>query len=220
MNKHKIFVVICFLLLGCASRPSPDWLNKSQDQLDNYKKSYLSGSEKIAAKQFQLATNEIKKSGDLDILSRAYLIRMALQVSALEEIAEEDYLRVDALQTSLKNHAFYSFLKGDINHIDGVLLPKQYRGFFVALKRSNSNELLQEVTAIEDPLSQLIAIGIVVRLHKEAEAILERGMAVASKEGWKKPLIAYMKRLQAYYENNKLTDKALEIQQTLTLISN
>ena len=220
MIKYKIYILLCFLFIGCASKPSPEWLNRSHDQLENYKISYLSGSEKIAAKQFQIATNEIKKSGDMDILSRAYLIRMALQVAALEDITEEDYLRANTLQPSLINHSFYKFLKGDINSVDDDLLPGRYRSFFRVLKRHDDAGLLQEIEAIEDPFSQLIATGVVVRLRRDTEVMLKRAEEIASKEGWKKPLIAYMKSLQAYYEGNKLNDQAADIKQRINVIEN
>ena len=217
MKKHLLFS-ICLLFLGCASKPIPDWLNTSYNQLESYKKSYLSGKEKIAAVQFKGAISEIKKSGDLEILSRAYLIRMALQATALENTDDGEYLKIDALQPSLPNRSFYAFLKGEINQVDDSLLPQQYRGFCKALRQSAGAESLQEIEKMEDPLSQLIALGIIVRLRQDNEDVLKKAIAAASAQGWKKPLLVYLARLQSYYEGKKETDKALAIQQRIKLI--
>lgn len=217
MKKH-LLLIICLLFLGCASKPIPDWLNTSYNQLESYTKSYLSGKEKIAAVQFKGAINEIKKSGDLEILSRAYLIRMALQATALENTDDDEYLKIDALQPSLPNRSFYAFLKGEINQVDDSLLPQQYRGFCKALRQSAGAESLQEIEKMEDPLSQLIALGIIVRLRQDNEDVLKKAIAAASAQGWKKPLLVYLARLQSYYEGKKETDKALAIQQRIKLI--
>ena len=217
MKKH-LSLIICLLFLGCASKPIPDWLNTSYNQLENYKKSYLSGENKIAAIQFKAAINEIRKSGDLEILSMAYLIRMALQATVLENMDDDEYLKIDALQPSLPNRSFYAFLKGEINQVDDSLLPQHYRGFCKALRQSAGAESLQEIEKMEDPLSQLIALGIIVRLRQANEDVLKKAIDVASAQGWKKPLLVYLDRLQSYYEGKKDTDKATGIQQRIKLI--
>lgn len=217
MKKH-LLLIICLLFLGCASKPIPDWLNISYNQLESYKKSYLSGEDKVAAIQFKAAINEIRKSGDLEILSRAYLIRMALQATALENTDDDEYLKIDALQPSLPNRGFYAFLKGEINQVDDSMLPQQYRGFCKALRQNAGAESLQEIEKMEDPLSQLIALGIIVRLRQDNEDVLKKAIAAASAQGWKKPLLVYLARLQSYYEGKKETDKATGIQQRIKLI--
>lgn len=217
MKKH-LLLIICLLFLGCASKPIPDWLNISYNQLESYKKSYLSGEDKVAAIQFKAAINEIRKSGDLEILSRAYLIRMALQATALENTDDDEYLKIDALQPSLPNRSFYAFLKGEINQVDDSMLPQQYRGFCKALRQNAGAESLQEIEKMEDPLSQLIALGIIVRLRQDNEDVLKKAIAAASAQGWKKPLLVYLARLQSYYEGKKETDKATGIQQRIKLI--
>lgn len=217
MKKH-LLLIICLLLLGCTSKPIPGWLNTSYNQLESYKKNYLSGEDKIAAIQFKAAINEIRKSGDLEILSRAYLIRMALQAAALENTDDDEYLKIDALQPSLPNRSFYAFLKGEINQVDDSMLPQQYRGFCKALRQNAGAESLQEIEKMEDPLSQLIALGIIVRLRQDNEDVLKKAIAAASAQGWKKPLLVYLARLQSYYEGKKETDKATGIQQRIKLI--
>ena len=84
MRKIICLMLFTFLLVGCgSSKPVPEWTDASVNQLENYKKSYLSGKERIAEAYFDKAVDEIKSSGDLDILARAYLTKYAVQVAVL-----------------------------------------------------------------------------------------------------------------------------------------
>ena len=80
--KKIVWMAIFLLLVGCGTtKPAADWLSAGYNQLDNYKKHYLSGQDKIAVLEFNDALKEIKKSGDLELLARSYLIQMALQTA-------------------------------------------------------------------------------------------------------------------------------------------
>jgi len=217
--KKVLWIAVFFVLAGCgAGKSPPGWLSAGSSQLDNYKKHYLSGQDKIAALEFNDALQEIKKSGDLDILARSHLIRMALQTAALQDLADADYLKIDALQPSPSNNNFYALLQGKIMQVDEKLLPEQYLGFVESLKRQGEGERLPAIEQIKDPFSQLIAAGILVRLGQENEAVLQRAIATASAEGWKKALLAYLVRLQAYYEGRQERSRASAIEQRLKLI--
>ncbi|MCG6533156.1 MAG: hypothetical protein L7F78_00400 [Syntrophales bacterium LBB04] len=217
--KQSLLLVLCLLLTGCgASKPIPDWLSISYSQLESYKKSYLSGKEQIAAIQFKGALSEIKKSGDLEILARAHLTRMALQTALLEDMESDEFLKIDALSPSVQNRNFYAFLKGEMAQVEEKLLPPQYQGISKNVKQPAGAAQLQELGKIEDPLSQLIAIGILVRLHQENEAILQRAIDTASAQGWKKALLVYLERLKLSYEVKKKPEKALAIEQRIKLI--
>ncbi len=219
MMKKLLTFMLCLFLTGCGSaKPVPDWLSSGHNQLENYKKSYLSGKEKIAVSQFKGAINEIKKSGDLEILSRAYLIRMALQTATLENVNSDEYLKIDAVQPSLQNRSFFAFLKGEISQVDDTMLPQQYRSFCSALRKNAGADFVQEIGKMEDPLSRLIAIGLLVRLHQDNESSLKMAVDISSAEGWKKALLVYLGKMLSYYEDKKETEKALRIRQRIALI--
>jgi len=214
-----LWIAVFLLLAGCgASKPEPGWLSAGYKQLDNFKKHFLSGQDKLATLEFNDALKEIKRSGDLEILARLYLIRMALQTATLQDLASTDYLKIEAVQPSPANRNFYALLQGKIAQVDEKLLPAQYLGFVETFRRPGEGDLLRAIEQINDPLSQLIAVGALVRTGQDNEALLQRAIATASAEGWKKAILAYLARLKAYYEAKQESSKALTIEQRINLI--
>ena len=217
--KKVLWIAVFLLLAGCgASKPAPIWLSAGNSQLDNYKKHYLSDQDKIAAIEFNDALKEIKKSGDLELLARTHLIRMAVQTATLQDLVSAEYLKIEAVHPSPANRNFYVFLQGEIAQVDAKLLPAQYLGFVETLRRPGEGERLRAIEQMEDPVSQLIAVGILVRMGQENEAALQRAIATASAEGWKKALLVYLSRLKAYYAGKQEMSRALDIEQRINLI--
>lgn len=219
MRRIVCLIVFSFLLVGCgSSKPVPDWKEASFNLLDNYKKSCLNGKEGIAEVYFNKAVDEIKRSGDLDILARAYLTKYACQVAVLETFDDSEFLRIDAVEPILRNKNFYSFLKGAFDSIDENQLPQQYVGFLRAFKGGNKDEITHEISNMDNPLSKLIAIGLLVRKNNADETELTLAIDVASQNGWKKALLAYLAKLQSYYEMNNKPDKAAHVAERIQLL--
>jgi hypothetical protein len=214
-------MVLSYLLVGCgSSKPVPDWVDASYNQLDNYKKNYLSGKERIAEAYFIKAVDEIRSSGDLVILARAYLTKYAVQVATLETFDDREYLRIDAVEPVLQNKDFHSFLKGDFDNVNDKQLPQQYAGFFKAFKRGKKNEIVHEITIMDNPLSKLIALGILVKKNNYDEGDLKIAIDIASQNGWKKALLTYLNKLQSFYEMNNEANKAAQIEERIQIIKN
>jgi hypothetical protein len=219
MRRIICLTVLSFLLVGCgSSKPVPEWTDASFNQLDNYKKSYLSGKERIAEAYFNKAVDEIKSSGDLEILARAYLTKYAVQVAVLEAFDDREYLRIDAVEPVLQNKNFYSFLKGAFDNIDEKQLPQQYAGFFRAFKSGKKDEVAHEISIMDNPLSKLIALGLLVKKNKNDEIDLKLAIDIASQNGWKKALLAYLFKLQSFYQMNNKPDKAAYVAERIKLI--
>jgi len=217
----KIFLFLCaFFLVGCGAKPIPEWKNVSFNQLESYKKNYLIGKVKIAELHFHKAIEEIKKSGDLEILSTAYLTKYAVNVAVLEDFDESDYLQIESVQQDPKSKNFYNFLKGLFDKVDERLLPREYRGFLKTFRYGMERDMEREIVSIEDPLSKLIAAGLLVRYYRYSEAILEAAAGTASKNGWKKAHVAYLEKLKSFYEAEKEMEKAANIQRKIQLIQN
>jgi len=219
MRRIVCLIVFCFLLFGCgSSKPVPEWKGASFNQLDNYKKSYLSGKERIAEAYFNKAVDEIKSSGNLEILARAYLTKYACQVAVLEAFDDSEYLRIDAVEPILQNRTFYNFLKGAFANVDENQLPERYAGFFRAFKSGKKEEIALEISKMDNPLSKLIAVGLLVRKNMYDEMELNLAIDIASQNGWKKALLAYLAKLQSFYVMNNKPDKAAHVAERIQLI--
>jgi len=219
MRRIVCLMVFSFLLFGCgSSKPVPEWKDASFNQLDNYKKSYLSGKERIAEAYFNKAVDEIKSSGDLEILARAYLTKYACQVAVLEAFDDREFLRIDAVEPILQNKNFYSFLKGAFDNVDENQLPQQYVGFFRAFKSGKKDEIAHEISKMDNSLSKLIVLGLLVQKNKTDEMELTLAIDIASQNGWKKAILAYLGKLQSYYEVNNKPDKAAHVAERIQLI--
>jgi hypothetical protein len=219
MKKIIILLIFIISLLGCGgSKQIPDWIKASFNELENYKKNYLSGKDRIAELQFNKAVDEIKKSGNLEILGRAYLTKYAVHVAVIEAFDDGEYLRIDAIQPVLQTRTFYSFLKGSFDTVDQRLLPQQYDGFLRAFRKGKIEDIAYEISKIEDPLSKLIAIGLLVKKNTYDEGILKIAIDTASYNGWKRALLVYLNKLQSFYEMKKETQKAANIEKKIQLI--
>ncbi|MFA4915980.1 MAG: hypothetical protein WC560_04840 [Syntrophales bacterium] len=219
--KTFLFLFACSIFIfGCGSQPVPEWKNVSFNNLESYKTNYLNGRVKIAELHFDKAIEEIKKSGDLEILSTAYLTKYAVSVAVLEDFDDGDYLRIESVQQNPGSRTYYNFLKGFFDKVDKGLLPSRYRDVLNAFRDGKEKDMEQAVISIEDPLSKLIAAGLLVRHYKYSEVILKAAADTASVNGWKNAHLAYLEKLQALYEAGKETGKAANIQKKIQLIRN
>jgi len=218
----KILCLLIFFLLfsGCGSKPTPGWIGAGNQQLESFKNRFLTDEQPaVAERHFQRAVEEIKKSGDLDLLGKAWLTRMALQCALLVKMEEGEYGRIAVVHPVPANRNFYLFLAGDPATVDGTLLPEQYRPFLDALREGSLARVEKAIAAIqEDPLSRLIAAGLAARRGLENEAILQAAVSTASHNGWKRALLVWMGRLQTYYEAAGDSAKAAAVRRHIELI--
>ena len=216
----KIFSLLFLLLLltGCGAKPAPLWIAAGHKQLEIFKQDFLTGrAPRITEIHFRNAVEEIKKGGDTDLLGKAWLTRMALQIAVLREPEEGDYLKIEAAEAVPANRNFYLFLKGDAA-LEVSLLPESYRPFWTALRSGDAAEAAGAINAIDDPLSRLIASGLAVRHRLETEVILRTAVETASRNGWKMALLAWLERLKSFHEAAGDAEKASAIRSRIDLI--
>ena len=218
----KIFCMVCFILLiqGCGFSQKPAWLINSRKELEAYRGNFLSGAESsVTETNFKESVEDIKKSGNLDLLQKAWLTRMALQTVVFKEMEEGGYREVAAVKPFPENDNFYAFLKGNISAVDIKLLPEKYREFAGALLKGDALKTGRAVASIKDePLSRLIAAGIALRSNIESEAIIQTAVDTASVNGWKTALIAWLEHQAAFYEREGEAAKAAEIRRHIEVI--
>ncbi len=218
MKKLLPLFLCCLLLAGCGSKRIPDWTYAGYNQLEDFKKSFLTGDDKIAALHFKKAVEEIKKSGNPDILAKAHLTKYAVQTAVLETIDDDLYLKIAEVQSLQKNSHFYHFLKGKVDQVESQFLPEQYRGIMETLRKGNKADIPADCAKIEDPLSRLIAIGIVIQSGENGVQLLQTAVDTASANGWKKALLIYLEKLADYYTMKKEPETATGIRKRIDLM--
>jgi hypothetical protein len=211
-------LLMVFLMSCGGSQPIPEWKYASFNQMEDFKKAYLEGKTGIADFHFQRALEEIKKSGDLNLLAKAYLNRYAVQAALLESFREDDFLKIQTAEPDPVNAGFHAFLKGNFPQTDRNLLPPQYVPTVADILAGRRDSLAADVQKIEDPISRLVMTGLLVRYGYESEELLNGAVETASRQGWKKTLLVYLDRLQAFYVQRQESEKAGKIKQRILLI--
>lgn len=218
MKRYLCLISCLFLLWGCAPKSVPAWKTASFHHLERYKNCFLSGREQLAAIYFQRAIDEIKSSGNLSLLMTAYLTRSALHVAVLEAPISRDYLEAAKAAPNDDHRDYYLLLEGKFAEVQKSRLPSSYQNVAAALEEGREEKISEAVREIQDDLSRLIAIGLVIRYCGENEAILSRALDVASVNGWRKPLFIYLDRLKSFYEKKNEKDKAENIRLKIELL--
>jgi len=220
MKKLFFLILLSLLIGGCGLNQTPTWIIAGNHYMERFKKNFLTGEQPyITELNFQKAVKEIKKSGDLDLLEKAWLTRMALQGAVLKEMEEGDYGKIAAVKPVPANRNFYIFLTGDAAEADGALLPEQYSRFLEAIRKGDVVKTEKAIADMgDDPISQLIAAGLAVRRHLESEMILNTAVETASRNGWKMALLAWLERLCAFHAAAGDAGKAAAVRRRIELI--
>ncbi|HPD57518.1 MAG TPA: hypothetical protein P5294_10350 [Smithellaceae bacterium] len=219
MRKTLLTFTLIFIC-ACATTTTqvPEWKETAFRDIENYKKSFLTGKQNAADVQFNRAREAIASGNNLNLLAKLYLTKYALQRAALEDFNDGEFLRINRLHPVSANLAYYNFLMGSVNAKDANFLPDQYAGLIKPLRNKDAAKGLEELLAIDDPLSRLIACGVWVKHAPYDDYILKLGVNTAAEQGWKKPLWAYLNALQKYYFQTGETAKANEAKEWLELL--
>jgi hypothetical protein len=187
LRKASLAIVIV-LGAGCASGPPPpDWEITAHGALEAYAQHELEGNRRLAARDFERARAAVARTGRADLLARVELTRCALQVASLEfePCTGFEALREDAPPAE---RAYAAFLAGRWAELDAGLLPARYRPIVQSGKAPAA-----ALEALEDPRSRLIAAGVLFRVGRLAPAGIALATETASAQGWRRPLLAWLK---------------------------
>ncbi len=171
------------LLAACASGPAPpQWRLDARGALDAFESAWLRGESRVAAQEFARARSELASTGDAQLVAQAELTRCALQVASLE-FDDCPGFRPLAQDAGPAARAYAAYLAADWQGLDAALLPAPHRAV-VAQGAA--------LTAIDDPLSRLVAAGALFRAARIAPAGIAEAVDTASAQGWRRPLLAWL----------------------------
>jgi hypothetical protein len=185
-----IAAALAALLAACASGPPPpDWQANAKSALDRALAAYLAGDTRVAGAEFERARSEIARTGRADLLARAELMQCAARVASLVFEACEGFerLRPDANATE---RVYADFLAARVQPQDLALLPEQQRA--AAAPGMSSEAALIALRDIKDPLSRLVAAGVLFQSGRASPAVMSLAVDTASAQGWRRPLLAWL----------------------------
>ncbi len=178
------------VLGGCAGAPPPpDWQLNAQSALAAFERQYLAGDTRLADQEFSRAQAEIARTGRGDLVARAELVRCAARVASLEF---DDCPGFEAVRADAgpEEVAYAEYLAGR-----------------------------RERSISEEPLSRLLAAGVRMRIGTVTPAEIAAAVDIASAQGWRRPLLAWLgvqaKRAEAAGD----LDAARRLRRRIELIS-
>ncbi len=219
--KRYIFILLSAIMLcacGQSSLPVSVWKDNAFRCLEDYKINFLAGKEDATEPHFLKAKKEITAGNDMNLLAIAYLTKYALHTACLESFETGDFARIYRQEPNPANMAYCHLLKGNFNVVEINLISPRYVGIIKAAAGDDSALAAREIAAIDDALSRLIACGVWVRYRSSSEKILLIAVDTASSQGWRKPLAAYLNKLQTFYLERGDKDKAVRIQERIELM--
>jgi len=145
---------------------------------------YLSGNARVEKLEWDRARAEVARTGRPDLLARLELMRCATQVASLvtESCERFEALRADA---AAPEQAYADYLIGRIQAGQVALLPPAQRAVATAGTAAS-------MAGISDPLSRLVAAGVLLQTGKASPAVIATATETASAQGWRRPLMAWL----------------------------
>ena len=177
-------------IVGCANHPPPpDWQMNAKVAGERALTAYLSGDARIEAQELQRARSEIARTGRTDLLARIELAHCAAQVASLvfQPCAGFEALRADA---PAPERVYADYLAARVQAQDIGLLPEAQRG--VAAGASGDAANVAALGAIADPLSRLVAAGVLFEANRADPQVIGIAIDTASSQGWRRPLLAWL----------------------------
>ena len=173
------------LIMGCSSKPPvPDWQMNAQASSQKAVEAYLSGNARVEALEWNRARAEVARTGRPDLLARLELLRCAAQVASLVVGPCERFesLRADAAPAE---RAYADYLVGRLQPEQAPMLPEAQRKVAAAGN-------VATLSGLEDPLSRLVAAGVLFQSGQANPTIMAEATDTASAQGWRRPLMSWL----------------------------
>lgn len=187
-----LFTLACLAVLsacGFGGPPPPDWKTDSADLIDRYKKHALLGENSLAERYFQQAVAATGGAGRVADTARLWLVRCATRRAMLIDDTCTEYADLAKIEPNAADQAYYQFLALHWDATDIALLPSQHRD----LVRASPDARRTRLAKVEDPLARLLEASLLVMRQESDDATLTLAAETASSQGWRQPLLTYLK---------------------------
>ncbi len=209
--KRLIVLALPLLLAACGSGgpPPPDWKTDSADLVARYQKHALRGENALAERYFQQAVSATGGAGRVGETARLWLVHCATRRAMLinDPCAEYAELAAAEAKPDPGDQAYFRFVTLRWQDLDPGLLPPQHR----ALLRTDAARRHEALAAIDDPLARLLDASLLLRRGEAGPATLSLATETASSNGWRHPLLTYLKleHAQAAARGDQATEARL-----------
>jgi len=150
-------------LSACSGSPvPPDWQLNSRSALTAFQSHYLKGDTRAAGLEFDRAVAELRSTGRGDLVARAELVRCATRAASLEFDNCPGFEKLRA-DAGPEELAYADYLAGRAERAAG-----------------------------EDALSKLVSSAVRLNSSKITPAEIAAAIDLASAQGWRRPLLAWL----------------------------
>ena len=202
-------------LTACGNTPPvPDWQLDAKGALERATQAYFTGNTRVEVLEFERARSAIASTGLVDQLARAELLRCATRVASLvvEPCAGIAPLRQDA---PAPEQAYADYLAAQWAPAAVTLLPAPQRPVAAA---QGAAAAAQAVKGVEDPLSRLVAAGVLFKAGRASPEVIALAVDTASAQGWRRPLMAWLSVQLRRAEQAGAADEAARVRRRLALV--
>jgi hypothetical protein len=181
--KTVTLALVALALAGCANKSvPPSWKANANSSLEAFGDAYLKGDSGIADLEFKRARAEMASTGRPDMVAKAELYRCAVRTASLD-IGGCPGFEALAQDAGPEERAYADYLAGRFENVNAALLPEQHRAI-VAGKGG--------LAAIADPLSRLVAAGVLMQSNRMTPGDITVATDTASNQGWRRPLLVWL----------------------------
>jgi hypothetical protein len=176
-------------LAGCSNAPLPPDWQENASQSLRAYQEYYLSGDTRADAEFARGRSELARTGREDLVARAELLRCAVRTASLEF---DDCPGFEALRPGAQPEeiAYADYLAGRGSRAAGG-----------------------------DPLSRLLAIAVRLRSGALTPAEMERAAEIASAQGWRRPLLAWLGVLEKRARDAGDAESANRILRRINLVS-
>jgi hypothetical protein len=192
--KARAALASLVLLTACGSGgpPPPDWKTDSSDLIGLYQKHALLGENTLAERYFRQAISATGGAGRVAETARLWLVRCATRRAMLIDDACAEYAELARVEPNAADQAYYQFVTLRWEDLDVAQVPEQHRDL-VRTPAATRHEVLNR---INDPLARLLDASLLVMRQEAGGTTLEVATETASSQGWRQPLLTYLKLQQ------------------------
>lgn len=214
MKRFALSLAVATLTACSSTPPPPDWAVNAQGALERSVAAYLGGNPRVATLELERARAEVARTGAPERLARLELVRCAAEVASVE-LNPCPAFQALARDAAAPEQAYARYLLAQAVPGDVAHLPEAHR----ALVGASPAEAEARLAAVADPLSRLVAAGVLFRSERATAGVLKLAGDTASAQGWRRPLLAWLQLAQQRAQANGQGEEAARLQRRLELVT-